>query len=586
MLSLDNSYSTEDIKDWYERISKILKTTPKLLTAEAKIDGVSCTLIYKNGLLDTAATRGNGFVGEDITSNAKTIGTIPHKLKKDIKGILEIRGEIFIENTDFTLLNEKQTEQGLEPFANPRNAAAGSLRQKDPKITAQRKLKFFAHSFGKMEIENPPYAYDEFLDKCKTLGFKVTEIFKICKDIDEVIKFYNLQEPKRNSVAYEVDGLVIKVNDFRERKTLGATAKSPRWAMAFKYPAQQATTVLEDVIFSVGRTGVITPTAKLKPVLCAGVTISNATLHNFDEIERLQIKKGDTVLIERAGDVIPKVIKPIKEKRSGTESKIPLPKECPVCKSKVFKEPEEVAYKCINPSCPAQIRGRMLHFASRNAMDIDGFGTAVVDQLLELNLVKNFADIYKLDMFNLLKLELFKDKKANNLLFAIEKSKTHPLEKLLYALGIPHVGSKTAKILAERFLSLDKILSVSQTDLEEINDIGPVVAKSIKDFFANPKTTALIEKLQKAGLNFTQPQKAKGSAKLAGKTFVFTGELKSMGRMQAQEIVVELGGNFSSGISKNTSYLVAGEKAGGKLAKAKKLGVAILTEKEFLKLVK
>ncbi|HUT86345.1 MAG TPA: NAD-dependent DNA ligase LigA [Elusimicrobiales bacterium] len=584
MLSLDNSYSERDIKDWYTRISKILNKSPNRLISEAKIDGVSCTLIYDDGVLTTAATRGNGFVGENITSNAKTIKSIPHKLRESLKGRLEIRGEVFIEKTDFEKLNEEQKSSGLEPFANPRNAAAGSLRQKDSKITAKRKLTFFAHSFGVMETQNSPISHNDFLDECKLWGFLVCPVRSVCKNIEEVINFYNETQPKRNYFPYEIDGLVVKVDDFKERETLGTTAKSPRWAMAFKYPAQQAVTVLEDVIFSVGRTGVITPTAKLKPVVCGGVTISNATLHNFDEIQRLKIKIKDTVLIERAGDVIPKVIKPILDKRNGKETEIPLPSLCPVCKSKIFKEPEEVAYKCINPSCPAQIKGRLIHFASRNAMDIDGLGDAVIDQLLEQKLVKDFSDIYRLDVINLLNLELFKDRKSNNLLDAIVKSKIRPLEKLLYGLGIVHVGAKTAKTLAGRFLTLDSVIAASQEELENIADVGPIVAKSVKDFFANPTIVKLVENLRKQGLNFTQPKKSH-SLKLQNKTFVFTGELKSVTRSRAQELVVELGGKFSSSVSKNTSFVVAGEKSGSKFEKAKKLGVEIIGEEDFLRLI-
>lgn len=584
MLSLDNSYSAGDIKQWYERVTKTLKHKPKKLTAEAKIDGVSCSLTYKDGILDTAATRGNGFVGENITSNAKTIKSIPVRLKEALKGIIEIRGEVFIEKKDFENLNESQKQKGTELFANPRNAAAGSIRQKDPKITAQRKLKFFAHSFGKTQIAHFPTSQQDFLAKCSLWGFLICPVQKVCTSIEEVVAFYSLSEPKRNQLPYEIDGLVIKIDDFEERQKLGSTAKSPRWAMAFKYPAQQATTILQSVVFSVGRTGVITPIAKLKPVLCGGVTISNATLHNFDEIKRLKVKKGDTVLIERAGDVIPKIIKPLTEKRKGNESEIIPPQKCLVCSSNLFKEPEEVAYKCINPSCPAQIRGRLLHFASRNAMDIEGLGDVVVDQLLQKKFVKDFSDIYKLDAFKLLRLELFKNKKAANLLSAIEKSKTRPLEKVIYALGVPHVGTKTARIIAERFSNINDVISAKEEELRTIPDIGPVVAKSIKDFFANPKTTDLIGNLRRQGLNLEQPKKTAERKKLQGKTFVFTGELEKLTRSQAQELIEKLGGNFSSSVSAKTSFVVAGKSAGSKLEKAKKIGVKILNEEQFLKL--
>lgn len=587
MLSLDNAYSPEEIKEWDERVHKNLKGLEPRYVVEAKIDGLSCSLIYEKGILVRGATRGDGTNGEDVTLNVRTIRDIPLGLSGEkIPPVLEVRGEVYMDKEDFKKLNETQKSRGLEPFVNPRNAAAGSLRQKDPKITAERRLKFFAHSFGRMEGGKPFQTHWEFLNDCPRWGFPVAPVRKLCSSIEEMISFYRDYEEKYKDLPYEIDGLVAKVNELQQQRILGATAKSPRWAVAFKYQASQAATTVKNVVFSVGRTGIITPVAELDPVPCGGVTISSATLHNFDEIERLGVRIGDRVLIERAGEVIPKVIKVISSKRKGREKSIRPPKNCPVCEATVVKEKEEeVAYRCPNPSCPAQIKRGLLHWASRDAMDIEGLGVAVVEQLVDKKLVKDFAGIYALDRQTLLGLELFADKKAENLLSAIEASKKRPLSRLLYALGIRHVGEKMARVLAQRYGELEKIRKAGLEELTRIHEIGEIVAQSIHQFFRQSQAEELIEKLSRLGLNFTEPQKAAGSSPLAGKTFVFTGGLKSLDRSEAEAKVRELGGEAASSVSKKTDYVVAGEDPGSKYDKAVKLGVKILTEEEFLKLL-
>ena len=580
MLSLDNSYSADDIREWYARAEKTLQRNDFEMVVEGKIDGVSCSLTYENGILVTAASRGDGKVGEDITANARTVCNIPQKIENAPAGLLEIRGEVYLDKKDLEELNRKQQLAGENTFANTRNAAAGSLRQKDPQITAQRPLKFFAHSFGAGNIAAD--SFSGFIDLCRQWGFSICPARTKTTQISEVIRFYNQFEASRRQLPFDVDGLVVKVNRFEFQRILGVTAKSPRWAIAFKYPAPQATTAVNHILFSVGRSGVITPVAELQPVPVGGVTISNATLHNFDEIKRLGVRVGDTVIVERAGEVIPKIIKVVEHK--GQEEVLP-PTVCPSCGGPVYKEPDEVGYYCVNPSCPAQLRARLLHFASRGAMDIDGLGDVVMDQLLENHYVSDFADIYNLTFLHLLNLENFKDKKAQNLLDAIEASKQKPLSRLLFALGIAFVGAKTAEILADRFRTLDSLKNASLEDLQNVREVGEIVSKSIYDFFRNPRAQEQIERLRAAGLNFTQPKKELSGNILDGKTLVFTGELKTMTRPQAELLAKQYGGKASSSVSKKTAYVVAGEAAGSKLAKARELGVPVLTEEEFLKLI-
>jgi DNA ligase (NAD+) len=587
MLSLDNTYSFDELKDWVERVHKGLGAENVEYVAELKIDGVSANLTYAQGKLAIGATRGDGETGEDITPNIKTIRAIPLVLGgSQIPAFIEIRGEVYMERAAFALLNKEREKLGEVLFANPRNAASGSLKLLDTNIVAKRRLNFFAHSLGEsdgLEVST----HWEFLHKLKEWGVRVNPQPTLCKDLAAVIDYCQLWQHKRESLVYDIDGVVIKVNSISQQKKLGYTLKSPRWAVAYKFPAQQATTRLKDIIVQVGRTGVLTPVAELEPVECAGVVISRATLHNFDEIKRLDVRVGDKVVIERAGEVIPKIVKAISTLRTGKEKIFRVLKQCPVCKGEIAKEKEEeVAYRCINPSCPAQIERGLSHFASRLAMDIDGMGEAVVKQLIERKLVSDFADIYFLKKADLLKLELFAEKKAENLLAAIEKSKKQPLNRLIFALGIRHVGEKAARTLAEKFGALDKLIRAKTGELTTINEVGPVIAESLEKFFSQPQTRNLIAKLKEAGLKMEQGAERKPSRILSGKTFVFSGELAGASRREAEDLAFRLGARAASSVSKNTDYLVIGEDPGGKLEKAKKLGVKIITESEWIKMTK
>ncbi len=595
MLSLDNTYSFEELKDWDERVHKGLTSGEKVeYVVELKIDGVSANITYEKGKLSIGATRGDGETGEDVTENIKTIRAIPLGLRgKDIPDLIELRGEIYMDRKDFALLNKEREKTAEVLFANPRNAASGSLKLLDTSILAKRRLNFFAHSLGEysrhsgipqnagkgMEIEGQW----EFLEKLKEWGMRTNPNSKFCKNLDEVIEYCKAWQEKREKISYDIDGMAIKVNSISQQKKLGFTLKSPRWAVAYKFPARQATTEVVNIHLQVGRTGVITPVAELKAVECAGVVIQHATLHNFDEIKRLNIKEGDRVLLERAGDVIPKVVKVVESK--GKKS-FAIPKTCPECLGKVVKEKEkDVAYRCINPSCPAQLERGLIHFASRQAMNIEGMGEAAVNQLVKLKLVKNFADIYKLKEEDLFKLELFKDKKIQNLISAIQKSKSQPLSRFIYALGIRHVGEKAAFVLARQFKTLDNLLAAKYEDLDKIYEVGPVIAESIVDYFSCVSTKKLIEDFKKAGLNLKEQVPAVKHTALSGKTVVFTGELKEFRRSQAEDLVRDSGGNASSSVSEDTDFVVAGENPGSKYDKAKKLGVKIINESEFSRLV-
>lgn len=586
MLSLDNVVSEEEFLEWDKRVRNGLKGEPYELVVEPKIDGLSCSIEYERGVFTRASTRGDGETGEDVSLNVRTIRAVPLKLNvEEPPAFFEARGEVYIDKKDFEALREEQLGAGAEPFANPRNAAAGSLRQKDPAVTAKRKLKFFAHSYGYLEGMAAPETHWDYLAYCRKAGFPVPSISgKPCKDAGEVLKFYKEYAARRFALPYEIDGLVVKVDAYSSQKLLGFTSKSPRWAIAFKYPAQQATTTVRSVRFSVGRTGVITPVADLEPVKCGGVIISSSTLHNFDEIKRLGLKAGDRVVIERAGEVIPKVVKVLAGSGTGHEKEIRPPKHCPSCGSDVFKDEEVVAYRCINPSCPSQIQRSLLHFASRDAMNIDGLGESSVEQLTSKKLVAKFSDIYRLKKENLLGLELFKDKKAANLLAQIEASKQQPLSRLVYALGIPHIGEKSARVLAEHFKTMKALMHAGLDDLGRVSDIGPIIARSVTGFFSEKHVRELAHELESLGVNMAEPEKEKGSG-LEGKSFVFTGELKAMTREEAELRVRELGGKEASSVSSKTSYVVVGAEPGSKYDKAKKLGVQILNEEEFLKIV-
>lgn len=583
MMSLDNTYSVDELRQWDARVRKGLAGQDYELTVELKIDGVSCALIYEKGVLTLAATRGDGETGEDVTHNAKTIQSLPLRLKGKFPATLEVRGEVYMNKKDFAALNRGRKDKDEVLFANPRNAASGALKLLDSRLTAQRKLRFFLHSFGRV-VGLKFGTQHKFLHAVLDYGLPVNPHNKLCRNIDEVIKVCREFQELRETLDYEVDGVVIKVNDLAQQVELGTTLKSPRWAVAFKFPAYQATTTVKEISVQVGRTGVLTPVAELEPVACAGVTISRATLHNFDEIERLNVNAGDRVLLERAGDVIPKIVKVV-EKRS-TAGRFQVPKVCPSCGAKIVKEKaEDVAYRCTNLSCPKQAERLIIHFASRGAMDIEGLGVAVVVQLLDKKLVKDLPDIYSLEKKDLLELELFGEKKADNLLQAIAGSKKQPLSRLLYGLGIMNIGEKAAAVLARRFETLESLMKAGPGDLESVEDIGPVTAQSIADFFQTPRAREIIKRLKKAGINMAQPQPARTSGFLQDKKFVFTGEMESLTRQQAGDLVQARGGQVIGSVSKATDYVVAGGAPGSKYTKAKQLGIRILNEEEFKKMM-
>jgi DNA ligase (NAD+) len=584
MYSLDNTYSPDELAEWRDRVVKGLAGETVEFVAELKIDGVSAALTYENGVFVLGATRGDGLTGEDVTHNLRTVRSVPLKLRKignkPFPRILEVRGEVYMNLKDFKELNDSRRETGDVLFANPRNATSGSLKLLDARLTARRHLQFFVHSFGVLEGGEEIRTQWEFLEKVKADGFRSNPESRLCKDFEDVMKFCQAWQEKRNTLSYEVDGVVVKVNDLRQQERLGATLKSPRWAVAYKFPARQATSKVLAIEVQVGRTGVLTPVARLEPVLCGGVTISNATLHNFDEIKRLGVKPGDRVLLERAGDVIPKIVKVVEQSRS-TIAPFVVPKTCPACGGEIAKvKAGEVAYRCLNASCPKQLERGLIHFASRGAMDIEGMGEQAVTQLLAKGWIHDFADVYFLKQDQLLQLELFKEKKAGNLLKAIEKSKTRPLSRLVYGLGINNIGQKAASVLARRFGTLDDLEKAGLEAIDAIPDMGEVMADSIARFFRQPTTKKLIGKLKKAGVNTVEPAARRGQA-LAGKKFVFTGELPGRTRAEAEALVTQRGGEVVSSMSKKTDFVVAGHDPGSKYAKALALGVKILKPEEF-----
>ncbi len=583
LLSLDNTYSFDELRSWYERVIKGLDGKKPALMAELKIDGLSCSLTYTKGQFTLAATRGDGDTGEDVTHNAKTIRDIPLSLKGKVPDLLDVRGEVYMEKKDFVKLNELRKKNEEVLFANPRNAAAGSLKLLDARLTAQRHLRFFVHSAGLWGKTKAPLTQSEFLKQAKSYGFIINEHNRLCRNLDDVIAFCEEYRLKREGLSYDVDGIVVKVNDLKQQAQLGFTLKSPRWAVAYKFPAYQATTNIKEIIVQVGRTGVLTPVAELEPVPCAGVMIARATLHNFDEIKRLGVNAGDRVLLERAGDVIPKIIKVVEKHSQGAY--VP-PKVCPSCNAKVQKEKEvDVAYRCLNPSCPKQLERLLVHFASRGAMDIEGLGESVVVQLLDKGLVHDLSDIYFLKKEQLLGLELFADKKAENLLKAIEASKSRPLAKFLFGLGIANIGIKGAVNLAGHGGALDAIIKANIQELQGIDEVGPVMAESVVEYFKQPQVKKLLSKFKEAGLELSANKKQTTGHKLEGKKFVFTGELEGLTRQQAGQRVEDQGGKVIASVSQGLDYLVAGEKPGSKIAKARQWGVTILNQKEFEEII-
>jgi DNA ligase (NAD+) len=584
MLSLANTYNENEALEWDDRLQKLIAEPVYNFIVEPKIDGVSLSVVYENGQLVRGVTRGDGETGEDITANIRTIRSIPLKLKAPYPKFLDVRGEVYMDKKEFAKYNADAEKRGQETFANSRNAAAGSLRQKNPLITAERPLRFVAHSFGVAEPMIWPTHYD-FLKACAAMGIPTPPMAQRCDTIMECMRHCRLLNRDRDDLPYEIDGAVIKVNSFALRDRAGFTHKSPRWAMAFKFEAQQAQTQILDIIPSVGRTGVITPVAKLKPVSVGGVTISNASLHNFDEIARLDVKIGDFVIVQRAGDVIPKILKVVTELRTRQTKTFKVPDVCPVCEGPIAREKEvEVAYRCTNPGCPAQLRRSLVHFSSRDAMDIDGLGEVVVHQLVERKLVKDIADIYSLDRKTVLGLALFAEKKADNLFKALEKSKTRSLTRLLIGLGIRNIGEKAAYDLAQRFVTMEALASAKEATLQAIREVGPIMAKSIVSYFELPTTQTVLRKLKRAGVSMKEDVRvASETQKLSGKTVVFTGELSELSRSEAENRVRELGGRPSGSVSAKTDLVVVGETPGSKFTKAKKLGVKILTENQFIK---
>ena len=553
---------------------------------ELKLDGMSLALVYSDGRLERGVTRGDGTTGEDVTSNVRTVRSIPLTIAKDklkkagIPTDFEVRGEMLMPLAAFRKLNEERERQGLATFANPRNFTAGTVRQLEPSITAQRRMDFFAY----MLLKDGRTYFDrqsKTMDALELAGFKVNPNRKLAKNLAEVWKFIQSWESKRESLPYEIDGIVIKVDRTAWQRELGFTGKAPRWAIAYKYAARGGVTQIEDIVPQVGRTGKMTPVAWLKPVSIGGTTVSRATLHNMDEIERLGVRIRDWVEVERGGDVIPKVVKVVGDKEHPRGKKqFVMPEHCPVCGGNVVRTPGEVDHRCVNANCPAKLQGTILHFASRHVMNIDGLGEALVNQFTERGLVKNVADLYKLTKDDLLQLERMGEKSADNVLAEIEASKKLPLERVIYGLGIRFVGERTAQFLAEHFGSLDAIMNAGAEQLEEVNEVGPRIAESIVEFFADEHNRKLVSDLRKAGLTFTGQKKEKGT-KLAGKTFVLTGTLERHTRDEAKKMIEDAGGRVSGSVSKKTDYVVAGSDAGSKLDKARELGVSVIGEEEL-----
>jgi DNA ligase (NAD+) len=581
MLSIENCYDIDGLREFDERIKKLLPGEKIEYVAELKIDGVSMSIRYNGGKYQQAVTRGDGFRGDDVTAQVKTIRSLP--LTISLTEDVEVRGEVYLPYKSFKKINEEREKNGELPFANPRNATAGSIRLLDPREVARRRLDIFLYYIFINGQEMP--SQWENLQQLKKLGFKINPHSRLCQNIEEVISYHRQWTEKRDSLDYDVDGVVVKVNSTRQRQILGATAKSPRWAIAFKFPARQATTRIKDIIIQVGRTGALTPVAILEPVQISGTTISRCTLHNEEELKRKDIRIGDYVLLERSGDVIPHIVSVMKERRTGQEKPFVWPKKCPICHSTLYKEEDEAISRCLNPSCPARIRESIIHFASRRAMNIEGLGEALVDQLLASGLVKKIPDLYRLRYEDLIRLERMGPKSARNLLDKIEESKSRELWRLIFALGIRHVGEKMAQTLARRYKDLDRLAAASEDDLMQIEGIGPEVAKGIVFFFAQPENRKLLKELKEAGLKFKETEKESGPRPLEGLTFVLTGTLSSMTRDEARERIEQLGGNVSSSVSSKTDYLVVGEEPGSKLAKARELGVKIINEKEFLSLL-
>jgi len=611
MLSLSNAFGDEELLAFDRRIKRMLDMDAEAdieYVAELKIDGLAVSLTYEGGRLVRGATRGDGYSGEDITTNLRTINAIPLTLFQGIEGetrrrgdaatetinhqpsaipaiprMMEVRGEVFMLHEEFRRINREREAAGEPTFANPRNAAAGSVRQLDSSITARRNLDIFVYGVG--FVQGGGFStHFETLQALKSWGFKVNPNVRLCRSIEEIRAFITDWSEKRETLGYDIDGVVVKVNSLELQNRLGFVARSPRWATAYKYPATQETTVIRDIIVQVGRTGALTPVAVMDPVEVGGVTVSRATLHNEDEIRRKDVRIGDTVVIQRAGDVIPEVVQVTKDRRTGDEIPFQMPSKCPVCGGEVERPEGEAVARCINLACPAQVKERIVHFTSRNALNIEGVGPGQVDQLTDKGLIRDPADLYYLKLEDLLPLERMGEKLASNILGAIEKSRDTTLARLIYGLGIRHVGEHVAQVLADHFGSIERIQDASDEELSSVPEVGPVIARSIAKFFAQPENRAVLEKLRQAGVT-PRTEKVAARAALAGKTFVFTGALESFSREEAEEKVCLLGGRAASSVSRSTDFVVAGESAGSKLQKARELGITVLTEEQFVEMI-
>ena len=592
MLSLDNTYSEDELRDFEDRIRRELPDEELQYVAELKIDGVALSLIYENGLLIRGVTRGNGTQGEDITPNVKTIKSIPIRLKASAEmGLFsnpvfycEIRGEVYLDHNTFDAINVQREKNEENPFANPRNATSGSLKLQDAQQVAERRLSFFAYSFRSRDIQLSTHS--ENLSYLERLGLPVNTNRALCDNIDDIIAQAREWQEKRPDLPYDIDGIVIKVNSIAQQNKLGATSKSPRWAISYKYSAEQAETVLKRITLQVGRTGVVTPVANLEPVQLAGTTVSRATLHNAEELERKDIREGDTVILEKGGDVIPKVVRVVTAKRAKDAAEFEFPQNCPVCDAPLIKDETEVAIRCENSQCPAQLKGNIRHFASRTAMDIEGLGTALVEQLVDNKLVRDVGDLYNLKLEELADLERMAEKSAQNVLDALEANKQQPFHRVLFALGIRHIGATVARALSDNFHSIDRLRDTPPEEIEAVHEIGAAIAESIHAYLNIESNWAIVEKLRAAGINLESEAPADtGPKPLEGKTVVVTGTFTRWGRQQAQDLIRALGGKPTSSVSGKTDLVIAGEKAGSKLAKAEQLGIDVLNEEKFIELI-
>jgi DNA ligase (NAD+) len=587
MLSLDNAYNEDELRDWDRRVHELAGSTKVDYVCELKMDGLSLALWYRDAKLARGVTRGDGTIGEEVTTNVRTIRSVPLAVnaKTKLPRDFEVRGEVIMPFASFQRMNADREKQGLSTFANPRNAAAGTIRTLEPNIVAQRRLDYYAYFALDASGADLFDRHSDALDSLAAAGFKVNPHRAVAKDVDAVLDFIRAWEEKREKLPYEIDGIVVKVNSIALHRKLGFTGKAPRWAIAYKYAARAGETIIEDVLIQVGRTGKLTPVAALKPVPIGGTTVSRATLHNQDEIERLGVKIGDWVVVERGGDVIPKITKVIDDaKHPRGKKKFTMPDRCPVCGGHVVRAEGEADHRCINAACPAKVRESILHYASRGVMNIEGMGDSLVDQLADAKLVKTVADIYDLTAEKLLSLERIGQKTADNLLAQIERTKQAPLDRVIMGLGIRFVGERTAQFLAEHFGSLDAIMDAPEAELLEVQEVGPRIAASIREFFDEKKNRELVERLRKAGLRFTAEKKVRGT-QLAGKTFVITGTLPNYSRDQAKQLIEDAGGKVSGSVSKKTDFLLAGEEAGSKLDKAKELGVPIIDEPQLKKMI-